>query len=264
MEKLFLIKLGLSFVIGGTWVIIATILADRFGSKTGGLLSGLPSTIIFSLFFLAWTQGTSLAVKATDIIPAIVGVDTLFLVNYLWLIKKGLWPALGASILLWLVFAFGLALFKFSHYWALMAGYLFILLVSVWVVEKKLKIKSVSGKKLVYTPGVILMRGLISGSIIAFSVLMGKISGPLIGGMFSCFPAMFISTIIVTYNSRGSVFSAATMKSAVLSTISLVVYSTAVRHSYLPLGIIWGSLFSVLVSFFSGYLVYRFLIKKLG
>ncbi|MBN1224817.1 MAG: DUF3147 family protein, partial [Candidatus Aminicenantes bacterium] len=54
MTKIFLIKLVLSFFVGGAWVAAATLIADKYGTKIGGIIIGLPSTLLVSLFFIGW------------------------------------------------------------------------------------------------------------------------------------------------------------------------------------------------------------------
>ena len=79
MDTIFLVKIALSFFIGGSWVVLATHLADKLGSKIGGLITGLPSTLLFGLFFLGWTQSSQAAVTATSITPLVGGISSLFL-----------------------------------------------------------------------------------------------------------------------------------------------------------------------------------------
>ena len=264
MDNVFLLKLLVSFVIGGVWVIAATVLADKFGSKVGGLVAGLPSTVMFGLFFLAWTQNNHAAVQATTIIPIIGGINCLFLVSYIFLIKtKKIWTSLLASLSLWGLLSFGLILLKFDNYFFSIVGYILSLILSYYLLEYVLRVQSLSGKKQKYTRSIILMRGLISGFIIAFSVYIGKVGGPILGGMFSMFPAMFISTILITYFSQGPLFSAATMKSSMLSGISIVIYSVLVRYTYTSMGILWGTLVSLVGSFLSGFVMYKFVVTKL-
>jgi hypothetical protein len=94
-------------------------------------------------------------------------------------------------------------------------------------------------------------------------VLLSKIGGPLLGGMFTMFPAMFASTILITYFSQGVEFSLATMKSAMLGAVSVVIYSLVVRFTYLPFGIFLGTLTAVAISFSGGYLVYKLVLTRL-
>lgn len=265
MDDLFTLKLALSFLIGGTWTILTTILADRYGSKIGGLIAGLPSTALFSLFFLAWTQTTVFAIRSTTIIPATVGAENLFVLSYIYLIyikKASIWSALFISFCVWFAVALPLVFLKFDSYILSLTGYIFSLTTSYFVIEHLWKIKSVTGNKIKYTPEIILTRGLLSGTVVAFAVLMGKLGGPTLGGAFAGFPALFTGTILITYFSHGPLFSVATMKSSVLSAISIVIYSVAVRYCYVPLGIIWGTLAAMTISCSAGYFIYKLVIEK--
>jgi hypothetical protein len=48
MDNIFLLKLALSFIVGSLWITMGTVLAERYGTKIGGLVAGLPSTILIS------------------------------------------------------------------------------------------------------------------------------------------------------------------------------------------------------------------------
>ncbi len=264
METIFLFKLVISFFIGALWVILATIAADRLGPKIGGLISGLPSTAMFGLFFLAWTQNTSAASQATTIMPIIGGLTCLFLLIYIYLVKKGLWLALIVALGIWSILAYLLVRINFNNYPISIISYVVILVSSLLITEYVLKIKSVKGKKVSYSPSLIILRGLIGGMVVVLVVYLGKVGGPIFGGIFSMFPAMFTSTILVTYFTHGPIFSAATMKSSMLTAISIVVYSIVARYTYVPFGLIQGTFFSILISFASGYVIYKFLITKLS
>ncbi len=101
MDTIFIIKLILSFLVGGSWVILATYLADKLGPKIGGLITGLPSTLLLGLFFLGWTQSPEAAVTATSITPLIGGIGSLFLAIFVATLSLGLVRALGISIASW-------------------------------------------------------------------------------------------------------------------------------------------------------------------
>ena len=263
MDSLFLLKLFLSFFIGGLWVVLATVLADKFGSKVGGLVSGLPSTVMFGLFFLAWTQNPSIAVQSTTIMPIVGGINCLFLANYIYFVRKNIWWAIVSSLSIWAISSYLLIRIHFNIYPMSVCAYVILVTLSFIFVEKILKIISVKGKKIVYTPTLIGMRALIGGSVVVAAVYLGKVGGPVLGGMFSMFPAMFISTMLVTYFSHGADFSAGTMKSSMISGISIVVYSIIARYTYVPFGIGFGTLVSIFVSFGIGAVIYKGVILKL-
>ncbi len=110
----------------------------------------------------------------------------------------------------------------------------------------------------------IISRGILSGLIVAISVLIAQLGGPILGGMFSTFPALFTSSLVITYFSQGTKFTASISKSFMISVNTLAIHSMAVRFLYPLLGIVWGTLFSILISYLSGYLLYSFVVKKMS
>jgi hypothetical protein len=240
---------------------MGTVFAERCGTKTGGLIAGLPSTILISMFFIAWTQSTVVAVEATTIVPIIGGVNCLFIITYILLVGTNFWLALSSALVLWILLSWGLVHWQFNSFPLSMAAYVCLLALSYYVAEKKLKIRSESGKRIIYTLPVILFRGLFSGFVIVLAVVMTKIGGPLFGGMFAMFPAMFIGTLFITYFSHGASFSAAVMKTSIAGAISVVIYGTVVRYSYVPLGLMAGTILSIIISYGSSFLIHRFLIR---
>ncbi len=261
MDSIFYLKLFLSFLIGGSWVIFATYLADKLGAKVGGLVAGLPSTLLFGLLFIGWTQSPQAAVQATTIVPLIAGINSLFLAVYATTIGWGITTAFGVSMAMWAILAYIILPLSINFSTALIA-YLCLLSISRLIIDRILKIKTVQGKKVVYTAMLIAMRGIISGLIVAFAVYIAKVGGPTLGGMLAMFPAMFVSTLFIAYFGHGAEFSASLAKSALLSAVSIVVYAVIVRFTYIPLGIVIGTLAASLFSAVSGYTIYRYVISR--
>lgn len=264
MDAIFFIKLAFSFIIGGSWVVLATVLGDKLGSRIGGLVSGLPSTVMFGLFFLGWTQTPHVAVSATTIIPIVGGINCLFLVTYVYLVKRGLWQSIFAGFSLWGLLSFILIWIQFDNFILSLVAYVILFLASFYIIDHVLNIQATKGKRVIYTPITVLLRALLGGGVVVFSVFLGKIGGPIFGGMFSMFPAMFTSTILITYMTHGAAFSAGTMKSSLVSAISVVLYSVVSRYSFEPLGLVFGTILSICTSFGFGFLLYQTVIRKLS
>ena len=264
MINVFTIKLIISFLVGGTWVAAATLIADKYGTKIGGIIVGLPSTLLVSLFFIGWTQSPGVAVEATTIVPVIGAVNALFLVAYIALVRVNFWLALCASALLWAGCSFGLVRLRFSNFALSLAIYVMVVVVSYLIIEKGIRVRSEPARKINHTFGVLLFRGLLSGVIIASAVFLGKIGGPLLGGMFAMFPAMFLGTLLITYFSQGPLFSSAVMKVALISAVSVVFYGVLVRYTYIPLGLWWGTLVSIIISFSAAYFIHVLVVKRIS
>jgi len=262
MDNIFIFKLILSFIVGSLWITMGTVLAEKHGTKIGGLIAGLPSTILISLFFIAWTQSAHVAVDATTIVPIIGGINCLFIVAYIFLLRLNFWVALGGAFFVWGLFSFALAVIGFNSFTISLISYVCLVVISYTIVEKGLKVRSEPGRQMRYTPAIMIIRAVFSGFIIVFAVMITKIGGPLIGGMFVMFPAMFVGMIFMTYFSQGAAFSAAVMKSSILGAISVVVYGIMARYTYIPLGIIGGTATSIIASFVSSYLINGYMTRR--
>jgi len=103
----------------------------------------------------------------------------------------------------------------------------------------------------------VLGRAFFSGIMIAFAVFMSRIGGPIFGGIFSAFPAVFISILIISYKSRGMDFSRAMTKPLMTTgMLSIVAYGTAVRFLYPSFGLIAGTLGAYILSLVFAYISY--------
>ena len=60
----FVLKLVLTAFVGGSWVVLSTIIAERAGTKLGGVIAGLPSSSLIAFLFIGWTQSPQAAAQA--------------------------------------------------------------------------------------------------------------------------------------------------------------------------------------------------------
>ena len=265
MTETFAIHLILSFLVGGVWITLATVTADRFGSKIGGLFIGLPSTVAVTLIFIGISQGRLVASDATTVLPLAYAVNGPFLVLYAMLIRHGILRALAVSLICWFVLS------------SIIIGYdlqNFVLSIAVWlssfagafaVMEKRLKIPSRSRLPIRHSGRQTLARALFSGSVISFAVYMTKVGGPIYGGVFASFPAAFLSSLVITYLSGGADFSRAAAKSMMFSGfINVVGFAVAVRYLYQRYDLLAGTLGALAFSVLTGILTLIVMRKRLS
>lgn len=262
MIDLFVIKLVLSFLVGGLYTIISTVAADKLGSKIGGLVSGLPSTALFGLFFIGWTQNPQASMEATTLIPAIVGVGCIFVITYISFVKQNIWLAMGAAIFVWGVAAYSLITLHITSFVVSLVIFCVLFACAYFFVTRIVTITSSRGNTIIYSPKILLVRGIMSGTIIAVAVILAKVGGPVMGGVMSAFPVMAISTLLITYFAHGPSFSTSVAKSGMFAWLSIIIFIIVARYSYVPFGIIWGSLFALIVCYISAFFLYTFILKK--
>jgi hypothetical protein len=257
MEASFWLKLTLSFIVGSLWVTLSTLSAERFGSKVGGMIGGLPSTVVIALYFIGLTQSPQVAALATTVMPLAMGVNGLFMLAFLLLMPYGLWAAVLGALLVWLTGSSMLYLLDLQLFWASILGWLILLATGYLAMEKWMKIASYGKVKITYPPSQLIWRALFGGVVIALAVLMGKLGGPLLGGIFGSFPAMFLSNLVISFNIAGASFTRAVGKSLFISgMVNVPLYEIAVRLLYPKLGLGSGTLVAVLFSLVIGYLTY--------
>ena len=235
----------LAFAIGGVWVTVVTIVAERTGSAIGGLVGGLPSISVFSFFFIGLNQSATLAAKATTDFPLILSFSCIFVLAYAIISHKGFLMGLGSSFLIWLALVTIVVLLHFESFTLSLLGYFIISPITFVIFAKAVRSTPLAGVTSRYTVAQIALRAILAGSIVALSVLSSQVGGPVFGAIFSAFPAVFTSTLWITSRTRGLEFSKAICKPLMISaTITSGPYSVAVRYLYPLLGIWIGTIAS--------------------
>jgi len=169
----------------------------------------------------------------------------VFLLVAVSLLSRGLGTALAAGLGVWFVLAAGLVALKFDDFPAGLLIYAGLLAMSYGLLGRALPDGPRQGRPIRSTPALLLGRGALGGAIVALAVFLAKAGGPLVGGVFAIFPAVFTGTLLATYISQGPAFSAAVMRASLLGGISVVVYAAAVRLTYMPLGLGKGTAVSM-------------------
>lgn len=255
----------LSFGVGSVWITLTTVLADRFGSKIGGFIGGLPSTAAVSLFFIGLTQSPETAAQATTVFPLSYAFTGLFLVFFALLWSRGFWAALFLSLSVWFGLSACVVVFHLENFSLSVGVYVLFFVVAVYFLEFKLKLPSTSGEKLKYTIWQVLGRAVFGGSVVAFTVFVSRVGGPVLGGIFSAFPAVFISVLVVSYKTRGIAFSRAMSKPLLVTgMVTIFLYALAVRFFYPEYGLWLGTLGAMLVAMVAALFTLLFIHKHLA
>lgn len=248
MDQLFIVKIISSFLIAGTWIALSTILAEKLGSKIGGLISNLPSNILVSLIFIALVNDVSYVTNAIVSIPLGISICVLFLVVFIVLLRFNLTIAIITSLIFWFLLAFLSSSLKLGKLYINVIICITIIFISILFLEKVLKTQSINNTKRKYSFLQFISRILFSGSIVASIVVISKYSNPYFTGIFSTFPAMLLSTMVILTKNQGKKFAQATGKILVLSLSNTVVYVIAIYFTYPILGILFGTIVSYSLS----------------
>ena len=239
----------LSFIIAASWVSIATVVAERLGTKVGAVFTTLPSTLVVALYFIAVEQGPDFAADVAVVVPAEMGINAIFLALFVALSRKGLPAALGVSLSVWVVLSWLLYLFDPTSLIISLVAFISLVTATTLWLRATHRFQQQAGKRLYYTPGEIAFRGLFAGLMISMSVVGSSLGGHVVGGILSVFPAIFTSTMVILYLRQGQEFSGAVGSLMIVGSANVVVYSVLVFLAFPAWGEVWGTLVALIVSY---------------
>jgi hypothetical protein len=264
ITNVFLMQLLLTFFVGSAWIYGTVFFGTHFGSKTGGFIGGLPSTALLSFFFIGFTQSPEVASAATTVFPIAMGISGLFLVVFAWLANRGFMLALLTAMVIWFILSVVVLIIRPEGFVLNLVVYAVVMVFAFFLLEKRLRVRSVPQEKAGFSGKHLVARSMFGGVVIMMTVVIAKSGGAVLGGIFTAFPAMYISTLTTVYKVNGIGFSKAMTKPLMVTgVITLAVYAIALRYSYLSTGLYIGTLISVCLSAVSAFLTFRFILPRL-
>lgn len=252
----FYIQLFLSFLVGGLWILLATIIAEQRGSQIGGVIGGLPSTMVVTYFFIGLTQGVHFAASATTVFPLMICFTAFFLTIASLQLPRGYWVAVLSGLAVWTAAALAVIILGINN---------FLLSLSAWTVAYVFFIiffrryLNDTHQKIVmtYTLWQMMGRAVFAGSVVAFAVFISRVGGPVIGGVFAAFPVLYLSTFTIAYHTHGVKFTQALARPLILSGMfNCLIYALSVRYLYPAVGLYLGTAGALLISLGAGYFTY--------
>jgi uncharacterized membrane protein (GlpM family) len=175
MEYSLLYHAIIPFALSALVVILVTIIAEKYGTKTGGVIGTLPSTIIIAFLFIALDKGTQFASDSVAVVPAEMGINLVFLLLFALLSQKKILVALAGSLFTWTVLTIVIYYSNLTSITLSLAVYLVCFLLAFLILDKKKKITSQDTIKVHYTALKLLGRSLIAGIVIAIAVSFSNV-----------------------------------------------------------------------------------------
>ena len=252
MDKLFLIQLITSFLIGGFFIALLSFMAERASEKTAGMIISFPSTVAISFFFIGWALSPEKVAEIAPVVPVMSGVVMMFAATYLYISKIKM-KKLTSMILctigglsIWFIFAIPLAIIKLSNLFVSLIGYILLAGIAYYLLTVKSRQKSLH-VPLKYTFAQKIGRAIFAGLIIALAIFLSKALGPFWGGVFSMFPAVFLSSLLIMHWHYDSSFLFKIWKNSPLGSIIFVIYPITAIYTFPALGIWWGTIVSYII-----------------
>lgn len=251
-----------TFILGALVVTGATILGERLGTKVGGLIGTLPHLVIIALYFIGRTQSADVAAQATVSIPVTMAVNVLFLFIFYKMAQRNRYTAPVGAMALWTLMVLPLVMFEFENLLLSMVSYIVVIPIVYLLFEKVSDLPSRKVPKMRYTTRILAGRGVLAGGVIAFAVIAAEYGGPILGGIFSVFPALFLSTVLIYTFEHDADYAGTMAKTMSIGGTSVVVYALAGFFLFPIYGMELGSLLGFLAAVLTAVALYP-LIRKM-
>lgn len=241
----FLLRLALSFVLGGLAVAVFTTLAETRGSRLGGLLLSFPVKVVIALAFIGLNEGAAFAAKAAFSVPAGLGVNVVFLAAAAFLVRRfPPWPALAGALAAWAVAALAVVLLPPTgavSSLVLWAGptFLALFLLSRLPGLRHDRRPAAAAKARFGWAG-LLSRAAGAGAVVAASVLLARVAGPVLGGLAAVFPSGWITSMVILTRHHGPDFTGATVRVMVWASAAPTVFGLVAGLAMARWGVLAG------------------------
>ena len=250
MNEIDWLKLAVTAGFAGVIAVLATIAIERFGGKLGGVIATLPTTIIpASLGFWYLSQSSEAFIIALWSVPIGMLLDAAFLHSWRWLprlitgssVRARLFYIVCASLGLWFVVALGvvssvqfyLPYIKWIGGAAALAQLGYGLYASPPTVVERSTYQSASVSTLA-------LRGIMAGGAIATAALIIAIGHPILAGVASVFPAIFLTVMVSVWLSQGPVAQDNAVGPMMLGSTSVSVYALVASWTLPQYGAVLG------------------------
>ena len=259
---------------------MVTVLIERYGGVVGGALGTVPTTIVPAVAGMAAAQDGADLMDSLSVVPAGMLINAIFLSVWIYLPSRTREMSAGRSLAVTTVTALIV--------WALF-GMMAILCIGKAsgsgmgaraIATLGVALTAIFGTYLGWSPGesprgsrdvskpVLLARGVMAASAIGFSVWVAGLGYPLIAGLASVFPAIFLTSMVALWISQGPSVPRGAAAPMLLGGGSVGVYALVAMYSLDSHGMAVGSVIAWLVAVFGwsvpSYAFLRWRVKVAG
>lgn len=245
----------LSALFAGFVAVLVTIAIEKWGGIVGGVLGTLPTTIVPAAIGMYLEAGSKDLGTSMSLIPFWMLLNALFVAS--WVVyprlKRGvtLVEMTIVSLGFWAVLALlmTLSLTQVLNYLSeLVVGIVgLVCLVSLGLWMTWVPINAPKGKNSV-TKKVLFARGLAAATAIGIAVQFASMGLPIIAGLASVFPAIFLTTMVALWIAQGSDVPTGAAGPMMLGGSSVAMYSLIAPWAIPEYGIYAGSAICWIVS----------------
>jgi hypothetical protein len=239
----------LAAFLAGLVAIAVTVAIEKFGGLIGGILGTIPTTIVPAAAFMWLAEPTDEAFQpAMGMVPVGMLLNTIFL--WLWRIVptkvpnwsfgKRLMSITTINLSVWFGGA-ALSVTLFSEQASMKVGLAALLLgviLGLWITLEHRHAPRGHNK---VGPMTLAMRGVAAATAIGLAVWLSQLGSPLLAGMASVFPAIFLTSMVALWIAQGEDVPSGAVGPMMLGAMSVSFYALLATYTLPEFGVIIGS-----------------------
>ena len=250
--RVLLSSILISALLAGVVATAVTVAIEKWGGLVGGLLGTIPSTIVPAGIGMYLAGGEEEVVVSMAVVPLGMLLNALFLGGWLvlprWFSKAshpllmtsagalGLWFVLGFAV--WFLLQNTVVGMLLTEQELAAVGLVLLMFIAVafnWRPQPTPKGKNAVSKL------VLLARGSMAALAIGVAVWMAGLGFPLLAGLASVFPAIFLTSMVALWLAQGPSVPQGAAGPMMLGGTSVAVYANLAMWSLPAYGVLLGS-----------------------
>jgi hypothetical protein len=214
-----------AFVVAGGYVTTMARLVEHLGSKLGGLLLALPSTVLVGVTFIAWSEGHDGLRQASAVLPVTVAAATVFLAVFIRFSRFGLAAGYVGAIAAWLAITVPIAATHLDN--VAIATALSVLIFGSTIAffrhvpHRSVKLTGHSWRRSA-------TRFVVAGAVAASTVVVAHYAGSVWGAVCASFPAVFSASLYLMTKAHGIDFTASLGRTMTFGCMANAVFGLSI------------------------------------
>ena len=239
----------LAAILAGLVAIAVTVAIEKFGGVIGGILGTIPTTIVPAAAFMWMAEPNSDAFDpAMGMVPVGMLLNAIFLWLWrvvppripLWDFGKRLTIITTINLSMWFTGA-AISVMLFPEQISMSVGLIALIigvLLGLWI---SLDYKPAPRGKNRVGPLALACRGIAAATAIGLAVWLSQLGSPLLAGMASVFPAIFLTSMVALWIAQGEDVPSGAVGPMMLGAMSVSFYALVATFTLPEYGVLIGS-----------------------
>jgi len=250
------VQILLAAILAGLVAVAVTVAIEKFGGVIGGVLGTIPTTIVPAAAFMWLAEPNPGAFDpAMGMVPVGMLLNAIFL--WLWRVVPPRTPSWNSGKRLFFITTINLSVWfagaavsvtLFSEQASMDVGFTALIigvLLGLWISLDHKPAPRGKNRVSLFT---LACRGIAAATAIGLAVWLSQLGSPLLAGMASVFPAIFLTSMVALWIAQGEAVPSGAVGPMMLGAMSVSFYALLATSTFPKYGVVAGSIITWIAS----------------